>query len=264
MEITAREMDLLIASGSKFLRAISVKPGIMELMIGLGYSEIEHREGWDRYLKMLGYMGAAKTPVTTIKSTSQAQALNEVDHYDEPAFRRANVALGRLHPDQQTYIFGDGLAPKTGTEAMGSVKTFLDRYAALRDGTDPARANQREADKSAAATLEARNIVNPTIEKRLRDLIEVVKTASATRPNGPAAVSEESLQAAAKAFDEWLNDWRTTTSAGIVRRDLRIMLGISRRRATEATPEDAPEPPVVQPPATQPPVVSPMQPSAIH
>ena len=43
---------------------------------------------------------------------------------------------------------------------MGSVQTFLDRYDALRDGTNPARADSRDADKAAAATLEARNIVN--------------------------------------------------------------------------------------------------------
>jgi len=50
---------------------------------------------------------------------------------------------------------------KTGPESLGSVQTFLDRYVALRDGTDPGRADQREADRAAASTLESRHIVTP-------------------------------------------------------------------------------------------------------
>ena len=76
-------------------------------------------------------------------------ALTEIDRFDEPAFRRSTAALHRLHPEQYVYIFGDGLSAKTGPESLGSVQTFLDRYAALRDGTDPARANSRDADKAA-------------------------------------------------------------------------------------------------------------------
>ena len=218
------------------------------LLVGLGYSDSEHKHGWDLYLKMLGYIGAnAKVPVTTVKSTNQLQALTEIDRYDEPTFRRATAALSRLHPEQYSYVFGDGLSPKSGTEAVGTVQTFLDRYATLRDGTDPKRADTAEADKAAAATLEARHIVTPAIEKHLRELIEIVKT-SASPSTSPSNVSEESLQAAAWAFADWLRDWRTTASAGIVRRDYRIMLGISRRRVSEDAPEAAPEP-VPAPPA---------------
>ena len=129
------------------------------------------------------------------------------------------------------------------------MQTFLDRYAALRDGTDPARADSREADK-AAATLESRNIITPTIEQQLRELIDVVKSGNSA---GSGATSEESLQGAAMTFAQWFQDWRTTASVGITRRDFRIMLGISRRRAADANPEPAPQPPVVQPPVVQPP-----------
>ncbi len=58
---------------------------------------------------------------------------------------------------------------------MGSVQTFLDRYADLRDATDAKRPDKRDADQAAAKTLELRNIVNPEIEQRLRQLIEIVK-----------------------------------------------------------------------------------------
>jgi len=172
--------DQLVAAGGKFLRAITVKPGLMPQMIGLGYSEAEHRRGWDYYLKMLGYVGAAKMLATTIKDTDQAHALVEIDHFDDPCFRRASAALNHLHPTQYTYVFGDGLSPKTGPESVGSVQTFLDRYAALRDGTDAARADSREADKAAATTLESRHIVTSTIEQHLRELIDVVTSGKST------------------------------------------------------------------------------------
>jgi hypothetical protein len=120
-------------------------------------------------------MGAGATPAPVRASTTdQLQALTRIDHYDEPAFRRATAALRRLHPDQYQYMVGDGLSPKTGPESVGSVQTFLDRYAALRDGSDAARAEKKQADQAAAATLEARNIVNREIERELQDLIEVV------------------------------------------------------------------------------------------
>ncbi len=236
-----REVDQLVAWGGKFLRTASTKPDIMKLLLALGYSKPEHTQGWELYLKMLGYKGATATTAPIAASTTeQLQALTKIDRYDEPAFRRAKSALIRLHPNQHDYIFSDGLSPKTGAESMGSVVTFLDRYAALRDGTDPKRADTREADKAAATTLELRNIVNPEIEKELRQLMEVVKQPAPLPTPIVMNASEESLQEAAKAFQIWLSDWRTTASAGITRRDYRIMLGISRRRATAEEPEPAP------------------------
>ena len=236
-------MDLEEVGGAQHRRVEAAK--------GLGYSDGEHRHGWDLYLKMLGYMGAtAKAAPTLTKTTDQLSALTEIDRFDEPAFRRSTAALHRLHPEQYAYIFGDGLSAKTGPESLGSVQTFLDRYAALRDGTDPARANSRDADKAAAATLESRNIVTPQIEAHLRGLIEVVKQAAPPRAPAAISASEESLQAAAREFDEWLRDWRTTASVGVFRRDYRIMLGVSRRRNAEDSPDPTPvDPPVPQPPA---------------
>jgi len=214
--LSAREIDQLVAWGGKFLRAASIKSEIMELLIGLGYSDTEHKQGWD---------------------------------LDEPTFRRATAALLRLHPEQHGYIFGDGLSAKTGPESLGSVQTFLDRYVALRDGTDQGRADKREADRAAASTLESRHIVTPAIEQHLRGLIEIVKQAAPPRAPALVTASEESLQNAAKMFEAWLRDWRTTASAGMFRRDYRIMLGISRRRTVETsepTPEHSPQPPAMQ------------------
>jgi len=179
-------------------------------------------------------VGADATPTVRASSTDQLQALTRIDHFDEPAFRRASAALKRLHPGQYEYLFADGLSAKTGPEAVGSVQCFLDRYAALRDGSDPARADKKDADRSAASTLEARNIVNPEIEQELRRLIEVVKSPATFPSAGALSTSEDTLQGAAREFQSWLHDWRATAAAGVTRRDYRIMLGISRRRINKA------------------------------
>ena len=238
-QLTSREIDQLVAWGGKFLRTASIKSEIMELLTGVGYSDAEHKQGWDLYLRMLGYpSNPAKVPTTTAKTPNQLAALTEIDRFDEPTFRRSAAALSRLHPEQYAYIFGDGLSAKTGPESVGAVQTFLDRYAALRDGTDATRQASREADAAAAATLASRNIVTPAIEQHMRALIDIVKQAAP--PRTVPSVSEESRQAAAQQFDAWLRDWRTTASAGITRRDYRIMLGISRRRTADGAPEPAP------------------------
>ena len=237
LSMSSREIDQLVTWGGKLLRAISIKPEIMQLMMGLGYSENEHKTGWDLYLKMLVFIGAGANPVSVPPtSTAQVQALAAIDRFDEPAFKRAAAALGRLHFEQMNYIFGDGLTPKSGPEAVGSVQTFLDRYAALRDGTDPARADKKEADKAAARTLEERNIITPKIEKQLREQIEIIKKPAPAPVPVAVSAPEEALHQAAMDFSVWLQDWRTTAQVGIHRRDYRIMLGVAKRRVS--TEED--------------------------
>lgn len=248
--ISQREIDRAVQLGSKFLRTLSTKSMIRQQMQGLGYTEAEHQHGWQLYLSMLGYLGAGKAAPMPRATTEQQKALNRIDHYDEQAFHRSDAALARLHPAQHQYIFGDGLSPKSGLESVGTVKLFLDRYVALRDGSDPARADSREADAEAARTLEARNIVNPQIEADLRASIETVKKLAAAPEVIVASAPEEALQRVSQEFGAWLKDWRATADAGITRRDYRIMLGISKRRSTKSdeTEEDVSnetEPPVI-------------------
>ena len=70
--------------------------------------------------------------------------------------------------------------------------------------------------------------------------MEVVKRPAPLPAPVVTPASEQALQDAAKDFAAWLHDWRTTASAGITRRDYRIMLGISRRRVTPEAPEPVP------------------------
>jgi hypothetical protein len=58
-------------------------------LIGLGYSDTEHKQGWD---------------------------------LDEPTFRRATAALLRLHPEQHGYIFGSRFATGPTRAALTSAR----------------------------------------------------------------------------------------------------------------------------------------------
>lgn len=242
-QILPRDAERAAFRGGKWLRTLSTRPDVMAVMVALGYSEKEHQHGWDLYLRMLGYKGATKPTPILPATVEQRDALSSVDGYDERAFVRARAALERLHPQQALYIFGDGLKAATGPEAVGTVQTFLNRYAALRDGTDPARGETRDADKAAAMTLEERNIVNPTIEKQLRAQIEIVRKLAPAPTAQVMSASEEALNIATGEFTTWLKDWRATAQAGVNRRDYRIMLGVAQRRTAKTGEGDTPEGP---------------------
>src|SRR5690606_16775402 len=123
------------------------------------------------------------------------------------------------------YVF-EGLTAKTGADAIGAVRTFLDRVAALRNGTDPQRASTREQDGQAAALLATRRIVDEAEEARLRGLIEEA-TRLADMPPLPPEPDPSQRQQTARALEAWLNDWRSTARVLITRRDHQIRLGLA-------------------------------------
>ena len=71
-----------------------------------------------------------------------------------PHFVWERAAFERLFPELAARIFA-GLRAERGATAASSVKTLVDRVAALRGGTDEHRAATREADAKAVAELPA-------------------------------------------------------------------------------------------------------------
>ena len=131
----------------------------------------------------------------------------------------------------------DNLSAKSGAESIAAVRTFIDRVAALRDGTDAERANTRSDDKAAADLLAARRIVDAAEEQRLRGLIaEATKLADAPTVKEP---DPSVRQQTATKLDAWLRDWRETARVLIKRRDHQIRLGLAERRSPKAEPEPA-------------------------
>jgi hypothetical protein len=232
--LSSTQIDRIVERAIKFLSAASQLPAIRARLDAGGYNEEEHRTGWNRTLELLGYRAQPDVAVPSAQLRQQ-QATAELDQWDGPAFDRARAALERRFPAQAAYVFR-GLTAKTGAEAIGSVRTFLDRVAALRDGSDPQRTSTREADAQAAALLATRRIVDDREEARLRALIEDA-TSLADLPT-LAEPDPSQRQSAARALDDWLRDWRGTARVLITRRDHQIRLGLAERRSAKATEPD--------------------------
>jgi hypothetical protein len=236
-ELSQVQIDVLAERAIKFLSAASQVPSIRVLLDRGGYHEEEHKHGWELALSVLGYNTTIQNGPA--KALRQSQATAELDAWDGENFSRARAALDHRFPAQSAYVF-DNLSAKTGPEAIGAVRTFLDRVAALRDGSDPARADSRDADKAAAELLAARRIVDQGEEARLRALITEA-TSLAHKP--VVAEPDPSLrQKLAKQLDAWLRDWRETARVLVTRRDYQIRLGLAERRAAKAEVDPAPAP----------------------
>jgi hypothetical protein len=238
-----KDLAQLRERGTKFLGTLSMEPQIFRIMVEHGYSQNEHREGWDLALPVLGYNPRASSGGGA--PSSQSEAITALDQWDEPNFARALAALQRLHPAQCEYVFRDGLTAAEGAAAIASVQTFKDRVVALRDGTDPGRAETREADKAAVETLAKRKIFDAEIETKLSTWLNTAKGVSL--PTDASLENTPAFQAAARAFKAWLEDWRETARTTVTRRDYLIRLGLARRRSRKDG-EIVIEEPLVVPP----------------
>ncbi len=227
--LTTAQIEATVERGFKFLGTMSQVPSIRALMQRGGYTTEEHARGWELALELVGYKNPIEASGTQLK---QRQAIAELDAYDGPSFDRARAALDRQYPAQSAYVF-EGLTAKSGADAVGSVRTFVDRVAALRDGSDPKRSGTRADDAAAAALLGARQIIDASEETRLRGLIADA-TSLAEMPT-PAEPDPTQRQVTARALDAWLRDWRETARVLVTRRDYQIRLGLAERRAPSGT-----------------------------
>jgi hypothetical protein len=228
-EYTPIQTERISERAGKFLGAVSTVPPIRAILDLGGYTEEEHQRGWNLWLDLLGYK---RSPDTTSDVTKirQREAMATLDQWDGPSFDRTRAALEHRYPAQAAYVF-DGLSAKTGVESVGAVRTYLDRVAALRDGTDPARTETRTDDHAAWQLLVARRIVDAAEEASLRELIaEATKLADMPAPVQP---DPNARHQTARALDAWLRDWRETARVLVTRRDYQIRLGLAERRSSK-------------------------------
>jgi hypothetical protein len=238
VEFTPQQIDRMCERATKFLGAVSQVPAIRSLLHLGGYTAGEHAHGWDLLLRLLGYQQATD-PVGSPQEIRQRAATVALDEWDGRGFERARAALDHRFPSQSRYVF-DGLCAGTGAEAIGTVRTFLDRVAALRDGTDLARSATRDADREAAELLVVRRITHPAEEQRLRTLIAEATSLPDLPP--PAQPDPTLRQQTAHELAAWLRDWRETARVLVVRRDYLIRLGLAERRNGKGAVRPSAEP----------------------
>jgi hypothetical protein len=186
-----------------FLSTLGRVPEIRAaLSEGAGYTEADHTQGWRLLLTAMGYSRLGITFATS-NPFPQQTALVELDQWDGLAFDRTRASLRLAFPEQHDYVF-QGLNAATGADAIGTVQTFVERVVALRDGTDPNRAETREQDQAAAERLAERKIFNPEIQAHLEGLLEQAKQ-SAPLPKGLS--NDDEVQNASDELHVWLSDW---------------------------------------------------------
>jgi hypothetical protein len=228
--VTARTAQRDLIRGFRFLGTLSRTPVLFtHLARTAGYNSAEHQHGWDLLLVASGQT----TPVQPGPEPAipQTEAVAEIDSWDGVTFERARPVLKYRYPDQYHYLF-NGLTAKQGSQAVGSAKLFLDRFAALRDGTDPTREGSRDADRQAMALLAERRIVNDEIFAHMMGVIEQAQAAPILPPEplAPEPTPEERQQAA-DALHVWLTDWSAQARAAIQRGDYLVRLGLASPRS---------------------------------
>lgn len=227
----------------QFLGGVGTSPFIRAALGHFGYTDRDHEEGWSLLHRASGYQTATVEPAA---DRTAADALAELDAWDEPNFRLARAALSRRHPEQAEFLFA-GLTAAAGPAAVLSVRAFLDRLDALAgvaEGRDHKTKGVKQADAAALKTLSERGI---TAEERarLRKLIAAAERGEKAAPPSARDTDEAEVRLEALvALRAWFDEWAETARVVIKRRDQLIRLGLAKRRAgaTEEEPDPTPEP----------------------
>lgn len=226
-----RILDETPARALTFVRGVTFKP-VRAIMQRAGYTAKDHNEGWKLIKTACGYVedGPTGTAIEDLPD-EVAEAVKELDAWDESGFRRARAALTRLHPEQCKLVFRNNLQASTGMGSVMGVMAFLDRLDALESAPD--RKATRKEDHAALATLEKRGI-GKDVRLHLRGLVKTVQSspdiAFDTAPTEQEK-SEEEKQNALIALRAWFEDWSDTARSVISRRDYLIRLGLAKRRS---------------------------------
>jgi hypothetical protein len=245
--VSRRTAQRNLVRGTKFLGTLSRVSDVRALLEqGAGYSEQDHELGWSLLLTALGYIRKGMAAPAGAAVTQQA-ALIELDEWDGVNFERTRATLKFTFPEQHDYVF-QGLTAATGVDAIGTVQTFVERVAALRDGTDPERESTREADAAAAARLAERKIFDPQIQAHLESLLTQAKRLA---PLPIVAPTAEELQNAADELHVWLSDWMGQARVFVRRGDYQLRLGLSAPRGRGEVNEEEDEEEEEAVPATE-------------
>ncbi|MBI2389513.1 MAG: hypothetical protein HYV09_07945 [Deltaproteobacteria bacterium] len=220
-----RALVFLRGSRGKSIRAILQRAG---------YTPEDRAEGWRLLKRSCGFFEDDDVLI----QDEAAEAVKQLDAWDEGGFRRARAALARLHPEQCDFVFRGGLKPTQGLAAVMGVMTFLDRLDELEKS--PERKSTRKADQAALATLAKRGIDDEE-RKRLRTLVKLIEATPELLDDGDETDDEK--QAALVQLRAWFEDWSATARTVVTRRDHLIRLGLAKRKSggkSEEVEEDEP------------------------
>jgi hypothetical protein len=237
MVIDEITIDRWLVRGTKFLKTIARNPVVRSSLFARGLTDEELERGWGLYSMLIGFnAGGEARPAT--RETDAAQAMNQVDAWDAPAYLAAHAVLDRRYPAVSAFLF-DNLEASTGVEAVVGVERFLDRIDQLRAGTAPSV--DPEQGRSAVQLLATRKIIDEPKEADLRALIATTRRGARPDEVIEAPTLDPNREKVATEFIEWMNEWREVARLAIANRAYRISLGLARRRKNGDADDDTDE-----------------------
>jgi hypothetical protein len=228
MEVSEAQIDRFLERGGKFFKTVSRNPVVRGALLARGLTDEELAIGWRLYTDMHGFGVQGEARAAT-HETAAAQAINEIDAWDAPAFSATHAVLDARFPEAAAFLF-ENLEASTGVAAVSGVERFLDRVDALRGGN--AASVNADVGRAAAALLATRRIVDEQRAAELRALINTARLGARPEEMVPAPEMDPRRLEVARAFITWLNEWREIARVAVSRRDYLISLGLAQRRAS--------------------------------
>jgi len=225
--LTHGQIERLYNRVFKFLKGVATTRDICVKLAARGYDPEQHQEALDllnRLLQVkrswfLGDLGKER----------RRAAMEAICEWTSKNLPISEAALEHKHPPQGEHLFHSNLPKKMRADRYFEMKIHLERLKALREGSDPARADSREEDRAAVATLEARGLAGPEVESRLAGLLEQA-TLSAEDRQGRTEEEDGRYMEAALALRDWFKDWSEAARRLIKDRRHLIRLGLAAPR----------------------------------
>ncbi|NUP14279.1 MAG: hypothetical protein HOW73_50245 [Polyangiaceae bacterium] len=204
------------------LRGIHKNASIRAILLTVGFTREDATEGWELL------HACTVAPGTDIEDLGidVAEALRELDEWDERGFALVRATLTHRYPPQASFLMS-GLEPAAGPEAVDGVARLLDRLDAFEN--DPLREELRDDDQAALAFLETRGLGREQ-RQRLRALVRTVQRATGSSSNSTRTEEGEEL-ARLTRLRAWYDEWSELARVLIQKPAYLEQLGLAGRRA---------------------------------
>lgn len=210
-----------------FLRGVGTSRAIRRYISRAGYTDADHREGWDLLHACSGF---ASRPPPTLESARVRDAVRALDAWNDDGLRIVSASLARHYPAQGVFVL-EGIGQGVGPSSVTCVATLLARVAMLEKG----RPGTREADRAAFALLERRGFTLSD-RARLKKLVADARSGRVVFDDEDEGRDEE--LAALMRLHAWLAEWRQIARALVRRREYLVRLGLVAARRTSASDAD--------------------------
>lgn len=232
-EVSAVTLDQIPSRVLNFIRMVRRHPVLWNLLAMRGYGMVHHQAAWDALRRVVGAAAPPSNGKTSI-DPPVAAAEGQVIRWDEEWLPIIRVVWEFDHPEQFTYMFGDGLKPVTGAgESLVVVGLALDRLDALQSG-EGRTPEQRAQDQRALAELETYGLT-ADVRRQVRTQLTIVETSPPPPPVDPALAAQleaEQYDAELQLY-RWWKRWSTIARLVVTRTDHLQWLGLAERKRSE-------------------------------